>query len=185
MKKRLYLIASALVAVAVGAYASISLGRFTASVVLLSLCAVALTWVAWLLVRLANALVKEPEGGELLLATGRRRKQLEREKQMLLKALKELEFDHQMGKVSEADFNEIGDQYRKRAMRAMRQLDLIEADTDYRKLVERDLAVRKKQEKPAAPAKPTCAGCGTTNDSDAEFCKKCGKRMAPEAESAS
>jgi membrane protein implicated in regulation of membrane protease activity len=180
VKKRAYLIASAVVALAVGVYAAIALGRFTASVVLLSLCAVCFSWVAWLLAKLARALVKEPEGVELKVATGRRRKQLEREKQMVIKALKELEFDHQMGKVSEADFREIGDQYRKRAMRAMRQLDLIEADTDYRKLVERDLATHTKKEPPQEapkPAKPTCAACGTHNDGDAEFCKKCGKPL--------
>jgi hypothetical protein len=33
---------------------------------------------------------------------------------------------------------------------------------------------------PAAPSeRPTCASCGTPNDPDAQFCKKCGARLSP------
>ena len=63
------------------------------------------------------------------MVTGKRRKELEREKQSLLKALKELDFDHQMGKVSDKDFADISATYRARAIRVMRQLD--EAGRDY------------------------------------------------------
>lgn len=199
MKKRAYLIGSALVALAVGLYAWVSLGRVTASTIFLVGAALALAWVLWLLFKVAQALTKEPEKEEAARTTGRRKKQLEREKQLLLKALKELEFDHKMNKVSDADFEEISNAYRQRAMRVMRQLDLAGGETDYRKLVERDLASQTgakeeepaaKKEEPASPKKeepppvvaaPKCPKCEAKNDADADFCKKCGSKLKVEA----
>src|SRR5258706_5999091 len=90
--------------------------------VFLGLTTLALAWVFWMLYKTARALVHEPVGLEAERTTGRRRKELEREKAMVLKALKELEFDYKMGKVSEADFREIGGQFRARAGRGPRPL---------------------------------------------------------------
>lgn len=144
----------------------------------LALSTLALGWVLWLLYRAAQALTNEAGVVEAGAATGKRRKELEREKMALLKALKELDFDHEMGKVSEKDFNEISTTYRARAIRVMRQLD--EAGRDYETMIERDLAARKTQ-KPSEAAKPDgCSKCGTRNDADAEFCKKCGAKLKTE-----
>ncbi len=73
-------------------------------------------------------------------ATGWRRRELEREKYWLLKAIKELEFDHQMNKISLEDFNEIAGRYRTRAVRVIRELDAKEPD--YGSMIEREIAVR-------------------------------------------
>jgi hypothetical protein len=183
VKKRLYLIVSAVVALGVGIYAWSSLGRFTASSLFLVFAAAALAWVLWLVFSTARALTKEPEREEAARTTGRRKKQLEREKQMVLKALKELEFDFKMGKVSQTDFDEISGNYRKRAMRVMRQLDMTGDETDYRKLVERDVATRSKEKKEEEkkPATPKCEKCEAQNEADADFCKKCGARLREEA----
>ncbi len=196
MKRRIYPLVSLAVAGAVGVYAFVSLGRMTASVVFLVLTTLALAWVVWILMRSAQALVKEPEAIDVARATGRRKKELEREKTALLKALKELEFDYQMGKISDADYKEIGANYRARAVRVMRQLDLNAGETDYRTLVERDLANRLKTKGVAVPEskpdskpepkaeprseRPSCPQCTTKNDADAEFCKKCGKKLTAE-----
>lgn len=131
-----------------------------ASSVFVALAAMVLGLTFYLLGRAAVALVREPLTEEVQLATGRRRKELEREKQLLLKALKELEFDHEMGKISDTDFNEIAARYRGRAIQVMRQLD--DTSADYRTLVERDLMARKSQVKtadgvPAAPEAPAAA----------------------------
>jgi ribosomal protein L40E len=154
--------------------------KATVSSVFLGFAAFSLVLVVGLLLRAARALVEEP-AAEAAQATGRRRKELEREKQLLLKALKELEFDHDMGKVSDPDFREIGGQYRARAMRVLRQLD--EQGADYKALVEKELKARlavkgeiKAEEKKAEEA--VCVSCGTKNDPDAVFCKKCGKKVA-------
>ena len=45
------------------------------------------------------------------------------EKRRVLRAIKELEFDHAMGKLSEEDFRAVGDRYRMRAIEVMRALD--------------------------------------------------------------
>ena len=47
----------------------------------------------------------------------------EREKALVLRSIKELEFDHAMGKVSEADFADISPRLRARALDVMADLD--------------------------------------------------------------
>jgi hypothetical protein len=112
---------------------------------------------------------------------------LEREKMLVLRSIKELEFDRAMGKLSAKDFDEMAGRLRSRAIALMRQLD---AGSGYRELIERDLkarvnaagarAGREKPAKPATPAGPlarTCQ-CGAANDADAAVCKRCGQKLA-------
>lgn len=110
----------------------------------------------------------------------RMRASLEREKALALRSIKELEFDRAMGKLSAKDFDEMAGRLRSRALGLMKQLD--ERDPGYRALIERDLDMRLAQRKTAhakpAPATSECAGCGTANDADAAFCKRCGRRIA-------
>ncbi len=121
---------------------------------------------------------------------GRRPRELEREKQLVLKAIKEIELDYQMRKIAERDYREMVERYRTRAMRLMSE---IEAGDDFRVLIERELAMRLKLEaakpaaapspvvaepEPAAPAPALCGACETLNDDDARFCKKCGAKLS-------
>jgi hypothetical protein len=116
---------------------------------------------------------------------------LEREKMLVLRSIKELEFDRAMGKLSEKDFDEMAARLRARAMSLMRQLD---AGGGYRELIERELKARvgstsarparekRARSSPEAPpvtaaAAKTCA-CGLANDLDAAFCKRCGTKLA-------
>jgi hypothetical protein len=174
--KRVSLIVSLLAALGVGGYAWASSGRLAAALFIGLAAATLATGVA-LLLGAAAALGREPATRAPLRTSARRKRELEREKQRLLKALKELEFDHEMGKVSEADFREIGGVYRARALRIYRQLDA--GGGDYRALVERDLKARLGG--PAAPSsareRPRCS-CGTLNDEDATYCKRCGRPLA-------
>ena len=55
----------------------------------------------------------EPAGPQIF--GGRTRAALEREKTLVLRSIKDLEFDHAMGKVSEKDFAEMGARLRARA----------------------------------------------------------------------
>jgi hypothetical protein len=121
---------------------------------------------------------------------------IEREKMLVLRSIKELEFDRAMGKVSPRDFDEMAGRLRTRAMSLMRQLD---AGAGYRELIERELSARMRKPSASSRLKPstrtaaepdgaaavsapvpsrTCA-CGTVNDPDAAFCKRCGAKMAP------
>jgi hypothetical protein len=160
-------------------------GRAWESSLFLGLSAATLVVALATVFRAAHALVEPLAAEQEARVTGRRRRELEREKASLLKALKELEFDHEMGKIGDADFREIGGQYRGRAMRVYRQLD--EAGADYRALVEKELKARLAAQGDAPRAAPSardgsCSGCGTRNDADAVFCKKCGRRVTGEAE---
>ena len=143
--------------------------------------------------------VIDPLAGNSLAAVstvrgGRRPRELEREKQLVLKAIKEIELDYQMRKIAERDYREMVERYRTRAMRLMSE---IEAGDDFRVLIERELTMRLKLEavKPAVAPAPTpaqseaaapaaaavttstCATCATVNDDDARFCKTCGAKL--------
>ncbi len=71
---------------------------------------------------------------------GRTRAALEREKTIVLRAIKELEFDRAMGKVSATDCEEMIGRLRGRAVRLIRQLDA--GGAGYRDLIERELNAR-------------------------------------------
>ena len=106
----------------------------------------------------------------------RTRAALEREKSLTLRAIKELEFDRAMGKLSEADFHEMSTRLRARAAGLIKQLD---SGAGYRDQIERDLAKRLADgAAPAvAPRGMFCTECGTKNETDAKFCKNCGQKL--------
>lgn len=122
---------------------------------------------------------------------------LEREKALALRSIKELEFDRAMGKVSPKDFDEMAGRLRARAITLMKLVDA--GGSGYREVIERELQQRLKTRpsghsvdpvvpvavpQPAAEAPPDrhaarhCASCGTANDYDAAFCKRCGTALA-------
>jgi hypothetical protein len=133
----------------------------------------------------------------------RTRAALEREKYLTLRAIKELEFDRAMGKLAEADFQEMSSRLRLRATGLIRQLD---AGSGYREQIERDVAARLKGSRydsgsagarnetqtetgsarlsaeriagaREVSAERLCASCSTANDADAKFCKSCGVKL--------
>lgn len=82
-----------------------------------------------------DAPIAEPE-----MIGGRTRAALEREKAIVLRAIKELEFDRAMGKVSESDCAEMVGKLRARAVRLIRQLDA--GSAGYHDLIQRELDAR-------------------------------------------
>ena len=117
----------------------------------------------------------------------RARIDLEREKALTLRSIKELEFDRAMGKVSPQDFDEMAARLRARAVGIMKQLDA--GTSAYRAIIEKELAARighKPTTSATAPdpvagrAASDTAGlcaCGVANDADARFCKSCGTKL--------
>src|SRR5260221_11079712 len=77
----------------------------------------------------------------------RMRVDLEREKALTLRSIKELEFDRAMGKVSPQDFDEMAGRLRARALGIMKQLDA--GSTASRDLIEKELAARMGKTLPA------------------------------------
>jgi hypothetical protein len=72
--------------------------------------------------RTGAAAMATDDGGEWAKPLGARG-ELEREKKALLKAIKEAEFDHQMGKLSKADADGMIQTYRARAIEVIKQLE--------------------------------------------------------------
>ncbi|MFZ5895841.1 MAG: hypothetical protein ACOY0T_32590 [Myxococcota bacterium] len=132
----------------------------------------------------------------------------EEQKLAVLRALKDLEFERSVGKISEEDYQEFSARYRAEAKRLIARVDESLAET--RKLAEElaeariqaalaaspDEAEATKEPAPenepssddgvdgaASPEAETregelrCKDCETWNDSDARFCKHCGKTL--------
>ena len=163
----------------------LSKGQSPAAVIMLSLTifAAAAVGLAGLrtLVPLAG---EEIDGRKPAVRTSRTRAALEREKALVLRSIKEIEFDRAMGKMSEKDFAEMSARLRQRAARLVRDLD---AGATYREEIEREIT-RRIAGVVAAPAmaqdstrtvatEHPCPACQTRNDVDARFCKACGARI--------
>ena len=139
--------------------------------------------------------------------TERSRLALEREKALTMRSIKELEFDSAMGKLSPKDFDEMAGRLRARAIALMKQLDeggsayreIIERELSARigaSLGDRsfrltpDAATVPGEAKASPYERATVPGeakappyergvcvCGTSNDHDAAFCKRCGTKL--------
>jgi hypothetical protein len=153
-----------------------------AAVILLSLTVGAAAFVGLGALRTLGPLAGVRPEREFEVVGGRTRAALERDKTLVLRAIKDLEFDRAMGKVAEKDFAEMSARLRARAAGLLRELD---RGASYRDAIERELAHRLRQSAGAqertratsAAGRPSCA-CGTTNDPDARFCKGCGQKLA-------
>jgi hypothetical protein len=144
-------------------------GQTAPAIILLSLTVFSAAAIGWAALRAFGPLAGI--GGSEVLARvvgGRTRTTLEHEKALVLRAIKELEFDRAMGKVSEHDFTDMSGRLRARAARLIRQLD---ASGTYREQIEREIAKR------VGPAANICEHCQVANDLDARFCKKCGAAL--------
>ena len=111
------------------------------------------------------------------------------EKDELLAAIRELRFEHELGKVNDADLQRFEQRYRARARDVLRMLDeqLEPHREQARALIDQALAGSNETAVPAdastvtaasdaPPARAACASCGASNEPDAVFCKKCGAR---------
>jgi len=162
----------------------VSQGQTPAGVVLLSLTIFAAALVGFAAWRTFAPLAGSDEGTGPQILGGRTRAALEREKTLVLRAIKDLEFDHAMGKTSDKDFQDMTARLRLRAAGLLRQLD---AGAGYREQIETEIAKRIGDQPVHVGGVPrsgpdgalaiTCASCKTQNDPDARFCKHCGAAL--------
>jgi hypothetical protein len=116
---------------------------------------------------------------------------LAEEKRRLLRALKDLESEHALGKIDDADYEAVQARYREQAKSILRQMDLqvapLRQDAER---IAREYLAKHALAADAAPAESApaggdasgaarvaCTGCGTSNEADAAFCKRCGARV--------
>lgn len=186
-----FVITAALLA---GATAIVLRQHPAAIMVLASLTVAAAGFAAYALYRSVLPLVSGEVASDAVMIGGLTRAALERDKALTLRSLKELDFDHAMGKVATGDYTEMRDRLRARAIRLMRQLD---GATAYRSQIERDLQTRlgpigsvaRPADVPSAVVAAAaaganailsprpCAQCNAPNDTDARFCKACGAAL--------
>jgi len=191
---QLFLLAGMLAATAV---VLVSTGQTMSSIVVLSATVVASSLVAVAGYRSLAPLAAVQDDVADAPVGGRARAALEREKALVLRTIKELEFDHAMGKTATAEFEDMRDRLKLRAVGLMRRLE----GSDYRTAVEKELAARTPVGRPVSPVVPAmpvgpvgvapsavpvpastlarvCGACRGVNDVDARFCKHCGAAIA-------
>lgn len=169
----------------------VATGQSPANIIILSITVVSVSFVGLGAYRMLSPLVA-PEVDAPVMIGGRTRIALEREKALVLRSIKELEFDFAMRKMSQADFDEMAGRLRQRALGLMQQLD---AGGGYREQIEREVARRLGTERDGtssegdgsshrqddatadAGALRVCSECAVENDSDARFCKSCGAKL--------
>jgi hypothetical protein len=167
-------------------------GQGPTAVVLLGAMMAAAALVGYAALRALRPLVS-PEEDRTVMVGQRTRVALEREKQMTLRSIKELEFDRAMGRLSDDDWKEMSGRLRSRVGRLIRQLDAgagvrdqIEKDLekriagagDARPKPSRDTDAAVERQSTKAAAERVCGSCDTANDPDAKFCKQCGAALA-------
>src|SRR5216110_1342153 len=113
-------------------------GQSIAAIILVTVLMGATTIVGLAVLRTVRPLVFGDEDRTQMVGQ-RTRVALEREKMLVLRSIKELEFDRAMGKLSENDWQEMSGRLRARAAGLIRQLD---AGVTYRAQVEADLVKR-------------------------------------------
>jgi hypothetical protein len=163
----------------------VATGQSPANIIILSLTVVSVSFVGLGAYRVLLPLVTKDLEQPPMIA-GRTRAALEREKTLVLRSIKELEFDYAMGKVAKTDFDEMSARLRARAAGLIRQLD---AGGGYKELIAREIEIRLKADTTKTDATETdttieerveeglCPSCGTKNDEDAKFCKNCGAKQ--------
>ncbi len=87
-------------------------------------------------------------------------RELEDARDSLLQTIKDLEFDHEAGKLSSEDFKELNIIYRQKAVKVLKSIDVIRSG--------RELPATKVE------AKPVCPSCSRPIPKSARFCSHCG-----------
>ena len=115
------------------------------------------------------------------------------EKRRVLRALKDLENEHELGKIDDADYHTLTVAYRDQAKAVMQQMDMEMAPFrgEAERLASEHLkkqAMRQPSEESASDASATarivCRACRASNEMDAAFCKQCGAPIAAGSSSA-
>ena len=98
--------------------------------------------------------------------------ELERKKSGLIREIKDIELDHQMDKIDDADFEELTNSYRSKAMAVMEELDSIKGVSE-----KKEYSVSSEYNVPEKGQSGFCKECGNPLFSDASFCGVCGNQV--------
>jgi ribosomal protein L40E len=110
------------------------------------------------------------------------RERLEHDRGLAVQGLRELEFDREMGKLSESDYKSLYTTLEQRALKAMAALERFRVDPPRGKgSVRRIESARGAVGAPrVAPREINfCPQCGARCPADSQFCGECGVRLRP------
>ena len=102
-------------------------------------------------------------------------------KNVIYRNLRDLEFEHQMGRLSDADFQQLEAGYKNEAAAVLERLDLLDASENLDSQIEKDIAARKAKlsgsgsRRERGPAH--CPSCGSEIVPGKKFCADCGHRL--------
>jgi len=114
------------------------------------------------------------------LSAGQRGQRLQEHKEQLYVAIKELEFDQELGKLSSEDHQRLRLQLETEALAVIQQLDEVNADPDPDDLLqqlEREVSARR--DTSTSPEAESCPSCQAERRADDLFCSRCGSRFEP------
>ncbi len=100
------------------------------------------------------------------------------ERDAAFQAIRDLQFDHDVGKITDGDLTMYEADMKQRAAGSLRHIDTVEAglDRDLSSLVEAEVAARRRALRQGARACPSCGQAVAAGD---EFCTHCGSRVGP------
>lgn len=114
-------------------------------------------------------------------------------KNTLVASLRELEYDHQLNKISDEDYERFRARYERQAVGVLRELDAIHGGRGWQDVIEAEINKRlgteaspaaevdQLQEQPslrdATANTSTCLACGAPLESDDKFCSQCGEKV--------
>ena len=107
------------------------------------------------------------------------------EKEEIYSAIKEMEFDHKMGKLSEADYHTLKDRYRAKAISSLKGMDELEGkkgfSRDIGNEIEKEVSALRRGRGKGAPKRGEvlfCTQCGKRRPPGDRFCSSCGTKLA-------
>lgn len=108
-------------------------------------------------------------------ASYERRRQLLERREQLFTALKELDFDLEIGKLPAPDHHQLRQPLEEEALTVLAELDRSNGHVDDETLRQRleDDVLALRQHRPH-----TCSGCGATRRDEDRFCPQCGQRFS-------
>lgn len=105
--------------------------------------------------------------------------QLEDKKRAVYSAIKELEFDFHMGKLTKEDYSQLRFHYEKEAIEVLRQMDESAQAENFEKKVEEEISAYLEGKRRKIIIN-FCPDCGNEVRSQNCFCPKCGTKLRKE-----
>lgn len=105
-----------------------------------------------------------------------RRESLERERQDIIRAIRELDFDHRTGKINDEDYKHVREDFVQRGAAVLRELNTLE-EVDVDEVIETKVAALRKTHDDAGDLH--CPKCHAPISAADKFCPQCGHALQP------